>query len=60
MFRERFECSEKSEAIPVIVRLPATLVPKDSRKVQAHIEAFSENGEFLDEFKPLTIHFPKP
>jgi hypothetical protein len=60
MFQQKFECSEKSEATPVIVHLPATLVPKDSRKVEAHVEAFSEKGEFLAEFRPVTIHFPKP
>ena len=60
IFRQQFECSEKSEATPVIVHLPATLVPKEDRKVEARIEVFSENGEFLDQFKPLTVHFPKP
>jgi hypothetical protein len=60
VFRQQFECNEKSEASPVLVHLPATLVPKDERKVEARVEIMSLKGDFLDEFKPLTVHFPKP
>ncbi len=60
IFRQQFECNEKSDASPVLVHLPATLVTKEDRKVEARIEVFSQKGDFLDEFKPLTVHFPKP
>jgi hypothetical protein len=60
IFRQQFECTEKSEATPVIVQLPATLVPKEDRKVEARIEVFSSAGVFLEEFRPVTVHFPKP
>lgn len=60
IFRQGFECNEKSEATPLVVHLPATLVPKDDRKVDARVEVLSQKGDFLDEFKALTVHFPKP
>lgn len=60
VFHQQFECSEKSEAVPVILHLPANMVAKDDRKIEAHVEVFSESGSFLDEFKPITVHFPKP
>jgi hypothetical protein len=60
VFRHQFECNEKSEASPIVVRLPASLVKKDDRKVQAFVGVFSQEGDFLDEFKPFTVHFPKP
>ena len=60
VYRQRFECSEKSEAVPVIVHLPATMVSKNNRKLEAHVEVFSESGTFLDQFRPITVHFPKP
>lgn len=59
-FRQEFECSEKTEAVPIIVHLPATLVSKDDRKPQALAYVYSKDGEFLDEFKPFDVHFPKP
>jgi Peptidase family M48 len=60
IFRQEFQCSEKTEATPLVVHLPATLVPKDERKVEARVEIMARNGAFLDEFKPLTVHFPRP
>jgi hypothetical protein len=60
VFRQEFECNEKSEATPVVMHLPATLVSKGDRKVETRVEVLSRKGDFLDEFKPITIHFPKP
>ena len=60
VFRQPFDCNEKSDAAPLLVHLPATLVPKDNRKVEARVEVFSQEGDFLDEFRPFTVHFPKP
>jgi hypothetical protein len=60
VFRQQFECNEKSDASPVAVHLPATLVTKDNRKVEAFVGVFSKDGDFLDEFKAITVHFPKP
>lgn len=60
VFKQEFECSEKTEATPIIVHLPATLVSKDDRKSQALAYVYSKDGEFLDEFKPFDVHFPKP
>ncbi len=60
VFRQEFECNEKSEATPVVMHLPATLVPKENRKVEARVEVLSRKGDFLDEFKPVIVHFPKP
>jgi hypothetical protein len=60
VFRQDFECSEKTEATPIVVHLPATLVSKDERKVEAVVYVYSGDGVFLEEFKPFDVHFPKP
>lgn len=60
IFRQDFECSEKTEATPIVVRLPATLVPKDKRKIEAVVYVYSDHGVFLEEYKPFEVHFPKP
>ena len=60
VFRQTFECSEKTEATPIVVHLPATLVSKDERKVRALVYVYSGDGVFLEEFKPFDVHFPKP
>ncbi|HXL21351.1 MAG TPA: M48 family metalloprotease [Candidatus Dormibacteraeota bacterium] len=60
VFRRTFECSEKTEAIPVVAHLPASLVGKDDRKVKALVYVFSSNGTFVESFKPFAVHFPKP
>ena len=60
MFRQEFECSEKTEAQPVVVHLPATLVTKENRKVDAVAFVFSKEGQFVEEFKPVSVRFPKP
>jgi len=60
VFRQEFECSEKTEAVPIVVHLPATLVSKDDRKAQAIVYVYSKDGDFLEEFKPFDIHFSKP
>lgn len=59
-FRQDFDCSEKTEATPIVVHLPATLVSKDERKVEALVYVYSGEGDFLEEFKPFDVHFPKP
>jgi hypothetical protein len=59
-FRHNFECSEKSEAQPLVVHLPATLVAKNDRKVEATTYVFSGAGQFVEEYKPVSVHFPKP
>jgi hypothetical protein len=40
--------------------LPAALVSKDERKVEAVVYVYSVDGVFLEEFKPFDVHFPKP
>jgi hypothetical protein len=60
VFRQAFDCSEKSEASPVVVHLPATLVSKEDRKLEALVYVFSKDGDFLDEFKSFDVRFPKP
>jgi hypothetical protein len=60
VFRQDFECSEKTEATPIVVHLPATLVSKDERKVRTLVYVYSGDGVFLEEFKPFDVHFPKP
>jgi len=60
VFKQEFECSEKTEASPIVVHLPATLVFKDDRKSEALAYVYSKNGQFLEEFKPFNVHFPKP
>jgi hypothetical protein len=60
VFRQDFDCSEKTEATPTVVHLPATLVSKDNRKAEAIVYVYSKDGDFLEEFKPLDVHFPKP
>src|SRR5205823_9090225 len=47
VFRQDFECSEKTEATPIVVHLPATLVSKDERKVKAVVFVYSGDGVFL-------------
>ncbi|HEV2491405.1 MAG TPA: M48 family metallopeptidase [Candidatus Acidoferrales bacterium] len=59
-FREDFDCSEQSEAYPLLLHLPATLVSKDERKVEALVYIYSSNGDLLEEFKAFGVHFPKP
>jgi len=59
-FRQDFDCSEKNEASPILLRLPAKLVPKDDRKPEALVYVYSQDGEFLEEYKPFDVHFPKP
>jgi len=58
--RQEFECSEKTEAVPIVLHLPATLVSKDKRNVEALAYVYSGGGAFLEEFKPFHVHFPKP
>jgi hypothetical protein len=58
--RQDFECSEKTEATPVVVHLPATLVSKEERKAKALVHVYSSSGAFVEEFKPFEVHFPKP
>ena len=60
VYRQDFDCSEKTEASPVVVHLPATLVSKDDRKLEALVYAYSKDGTFLEEFKSLEVQFPKP
>src|SRR5258708_4491548 len=60
VFRQEFDCSEKTEAAPIVVHLPATLVSKDNRKAEALVYVYSKDGDFLKEFKPFDLHFPKP
>jgi hypothetical protein len=60
VFRQDFQCSEKTEAAPIVVQLPATLVSKDDRKLKAFVSVYSPEGAFLEEFKPVDVHFPKP
>ncbi len=59
VFRQDFDCSEKTEATPIVLHLPATLVSKDDRKSEALVYVYSKDGDFLEEFKPLHVHFPK-
>ena len=59
-FRQDFNCSEKTEAAPLTVHLPAILVRKEDRKLQALVYVYSQRGDFLEEFKPVAVHFPKP
>ena len=59
-FRQDFECSEKTEASPLALHLPSTLVSKDDRKLKAVVYVYSERGDFVEEFKPFEVHFPKP
>jgi hypothetical protein len=59
-YRQNFECSEKSEAQPLVVHLPATIVAKNDRKIEATTYVFSGAGQFIEEYKPVSIHFPKP
>jgi len=60
IFQQGFDCSEKTEASPVVVHLPATLVSKDDRKLKALVYVYSQDGHFLEEFNPFDVHFPKP
>lgn len=60
VFRQDFACSERTEATPVVVRLPATLVSKHERKVEALVYVYSGEGFFLEEYKPFEVRFPKP
>lgn len=60
VFSQDFQCSEKTEAVPIVVQLPATLVSKDDRKIKALVAVYSAEGAFLEEFKPFDVHFPKP
>jgi|SRR5579859_14972 len=57
---QQFECSEKTEATPIVVHLPATLVSKDNRKLQAQVIVYSMEGQFVEEFRTIEVHFPKP
>jgi hypothetical protein len=59
MFQQEFDCSEKTEATPVVVHLPATLVSKDDRKSEALVLVYSNTGDFLEAYKPFEVHFPK-
>lgn len=59
-FHEEFECSEKSEAIPIVIHLPASLVTKDQRKVKALASVYDGNHSLVETFKPFDVHFPKP
>jgi hypothetical protein len=60
IFKQQFECSEKTEATPIVVHLPATLVSKENRKVQANVFVYSMEGKFVEEFKSIDVHLPKP
>lgn len=60
VFRQGFDCSEKTEASPIIVHLPTALVSKEDRKVEALAYVYSKQGDFLDGFKAFDVHFPKP
>jgi len=59
-YRQNFDCSEKSEAQPVVVHLPATIVAKNDRKLEATTYVFSGAGQFIEEYRPVSVHFPKP
>lgn len=60
VFRQDFDCSDKTEATPIVVHLPATLVHKDDRKPEALVYVHSGGGQLIEEFKPFGVHFPKP
>lgn len=60
VYRQSFNCSEETEAQPLALHLPATLVAKDDRKVEATTYVLSEAGQFVEEYKSVSIHFPKP
>jgi RNase H-fold protein (predicted Holliday junction resolvase) len=60
VFKQQFECSEKTETTLVAVHLPAALVSKDNRKLQAEAFVYTLEGEFVEAFKPVDVHFPKP
>jgi hypothetical protein len=59
-YRKSFNCSEKIEAQPIVIHLPATLVAKNDRKIDATTYVFSEAGQFVEEYKSVSVHFPKP
>ncbi|HLZ91056.1 MAG TPA: M48 family metalloprotease [Candidatus Acidoferrum sp.] len=59
-YRQSFNCSERTEAQPLVVRLPAALVAKNDRKVEATTYVLSGTGQFVEEYKAVSIHFPKP
>jgi len=59
-YRQSFNCSEKTEAQPIVIHLPATLVSKNDRKIEATTYVLSEAGQFVEEYKPVSVHFPKP
>ena len=59
-FQQKAECFDKDDAAPVVIHLPATLVPVQSRKVQALVSVFDSRGELLERFKAFDVRFPKP
>jgi hypothetical protein len=57
-FREKAECSEKTENSPILLHLPANVVSENERKL--HAIAFVANGsEVIAESKSFDVHFPK-
>ena len=58
-FQQKAECFDKDDAAPVVIHLPATLVPVQSRKVQALVSVFDSRGELLERFKAFDVRFPK-
>jgi hypothetical protein len=60
IFRQESECSEKTEASPAVFHLPATMVSKDNRKLEALVYVYSRDGDFVEKFKAFDVHFPKP
>src|SRR2546430_7932761 len=60
VFRQEFECSEKTEAVPIVVHLPATLVSKDDRKAQPTFYFNPKAGIFLRDSRPSAFISPNP
>jgi hypothetical protein len=58
-YRQTFNCSEKTEAQPLVVHLPATLVANSDRKLEATAYVFSATGEFVEQYRAISVHFPK-
>jgi hypothetical protein len=59
-YRQAYACSDKDDATPFSVHLPATLVGKDDRKVKAEADITNGDGAVLERVKPFDVHFPKP
>jgi len=59
-YRQTYECSDKDDATPFSVHLPATLVGKDDRKVKAEADITDSEGAVLERVRQFDVHFPKP